>query len=112
MLVTFRSKAAGEIYMYAEHAKMLLDIVGKDFDPPQAPRGVFTVEQLPAAVAALQAASERSKQQDQQVLEAHETGERKSDAMAMPVGLSQRAFPLLDMLERAQKKGVVVTWGV
>jgi hypothetical protein len=30
----------------------------------------------------------------------------------MPVGLSQRAFPLLDMLKAAEKKGVPIVWGV
>jgi hypothetical protein len=30
----------------------------------------------------------------------------------LPIGLSQRAFPLLEMLTAAEKKKVPVVWGV
>jgi len=112
MLVTFRSKAAGEIYMYLEHARILLEIMGKDIDPPTAPRGVVTVEQLPAALERLRTAAARSAEADRQARESYEADEGPKDALTMPVGMAQRAHPLIEMLERAQKKGVVVTWGV
>ena len=104
MLIVFRSKAAAEIYMYAEHAKALLDIIGKPFEPPQAPRGIITAEQAPEALARLRQAVEASKARQKD-----ETG--ADDAAAVSVSLAQRAFPLIDMLERAQKTRHEVTWG-
>ena len=42
MLVTFKSMAAADVPMYAEHAKLLLAIVGKSLEPESAPRGIIT----------------------------------------------------------------------
>lgn len=112
MLVVFRSKAAAEIYMYAEHAKMLLEIVGKPFEPEQAPRGVITAEQVPQALAALRAAKAKSTEEQKRAGNNEDEPSEKPDAMALPVGLAQRAYPLIEMLERAQKTDAVVTWGV
>ncbi len=113
MLVVFRSKAAAEIYMYAEHAKLLLDIIGKPFEPAQAPRGVITVEQVPAALGTLRDAAARSAaEQKIDDDKSQDEPDVSKDAMSLPVGLAQRASPLIDMLERAEKTGAVVTWGV
>lgn len=112
MLVVFRSKAAAEIYMYAEHAKMLLEIIGKPFEPEHAPRGVVTVEQVPQALAALRAAAVKSTEEQKNSGNRDDERSEKPDAMSLPVGLAQRAYPLIEMLERAQKTGAMVTWGV
>ena len=58
-LVVFRSKAAGEIFMFAETARRILDIIGK----PDAPRGVISAEQIADALARLTAAVEEEKEQ-------------------------------------------------
>ena len=110
MLIAFRSKAATEILMMGEHASAVLGFSGKSADTATAPRGTFTVEQLPAAIAAL----------ERDVAEAPvpanaETGTADDDEhaaapSAAPVSLRQRAFPLLDMLRQAQAKGVGVNW--
>ncbi len=44
----------------------------------------------------------------------HDEAVRQGEASGkeLPVGLSQRAFPLLDMLTAAEKKNVAVVWGV
>ena len=57
-LVVFRSKAAGEIYMFAETARRIFDILGKD----DTPRGVITAEQVPDALTRLTAAVEDEKE--------------------------------------------------
>ena len=105
MLIIFRSKAAAEIYMYAEDAKALLDIIGKPCEPPQAPRGIITAEQVPEALAKLKQAVEASKAQHQ-----NET-DLDDPAATVRVSLAQRAFPLIDMLEYAGKMKREVTWG-
>lgn len=113
MLITFKSKAAADVYMYPEHARMLLELMGKEVDPPESPRGVITVEQLPAALAALKGAAARAAPEDEKTQHNFESLEDKpADPIARPVSLAQRAWPLIDMIERAQKKGAVVTWGI
>lgn len=108
MLVTFKSKAAADIPMYPEHAKMLLAVVGKPFEPESAPQGIITASEAPAALAKLKAAADASRQT--------EKGRAASDddqpAHAISVGLAQRAFPLIDMLERAVKEQRDIVWGV
>lgn len=111
-LVVFRSKAAGEIFMFAETARRILQIIGK----PDAPRGVISAEQIGDALARLTAAIEEEKEQIRQAREAAEQAQRRGEATAepaeQPITLAQRAHPLLEMLRAAQKKGVDVTWGV
>lgn len=113
MLITFKSKAAAEVIMYAEHARMLLDLVGKPFEPADTPRGVITPEQLPGAVAALRAATVRAAPEDERAIHAFEhMSEQGEPPPSRPVSLAQRAWPLLHMLELAERQQVPVTWGV
>jgi hypothetical protein len=111
-LVVFRSKAAGEIFMFAETARRILAIIGKD----DAPRGVIGAEQVAEALARLSAAVEEEKEQIRQAREeaeqAQRRGEPAADESARAITLAQRAHPLLEMLRAAQKKRVDVTWGV
>jgi len=111
-LVVFRSKAAGEIFMFAETARRILEIVGK----PDSPRGVISADQIDEALARLTAAVEAEKEQIRQAREdaeqAKRRGEPAADESARAVTLAQRAHPLLEMLRAAQKKRVDVTWGV
>jgi Domain of unknown function (DUF1840) len=109
-LVVFRSRAAGEIFMFAETARRIFQIIGKDHGA----RGVITADQVPAALASLSAAVEEERAQ----LKAAEAEARAGDraeaetAGARAVTLGQRAFPLIEMLRAAHKKQVEVTWGI
>jgi hypothetical protein len=109
-LVVFRSKAAGEIFMFAETARRIFEIIGKT----EAPRGTITAAQVPEALARLTAAVEAEKAMlkaaEQQANEAERRGEEAGGPRA--ITLSQRAFPLIEMLRAAAKKNVDVTWGV
>jgi len=111
-LVVFRSKAAGEIFMFAETARRILAIIGKE----DAPRGVISAEQIGAAIDRLTAAVEEEKAQIQQAREEAEQAQRRGEPAAEEGGraitLAQRAHPLLEMLLAAQSKRVDVTWGV
>ncbi len=109
-LVVFRSKAAGEIFMFAETAQRIFEIIGKD----NAGRGVITAEQVPGALARLQAAVDEEKLALKASAEdAEQAGRRGEDgARPTPITLGQRAFPLLEMLRAAQNKQVDVTWGI
>lgn len=110
MLFIFKSDADADVIMFGDIAKKLVEILGKD---PQDAKGIVTVEQLPDAITRLRAAIEedRARQHGQVEDEDAEQDPDKS-GMAAPVNLAQRAWPLLSMLERAQKEGVPVVWGV
>jgi hypothetical protein len=109
-LVVFRSKAAGEIFMFAETARRIFEIIGR----PEAPRGVITAEQVPEALRRLVDAVEAEKAQLKAAREDAEVHDKQGDGalQPQPITLGQRAFPLVEMLREALKKKVDVTWGI
>ncbi|MDY0014261.1 MAG: DUF1840 domain-containing protein [Rhodocyclaceae bacterium] len=110
MLITFKSPAGGDVIMFGNNASQLLSVLDKN---PAAAQGIFTVEQIPAAIATLEAAIAADKAQHNQADEDDETHQEAGrSGMAAPVSLAQRAWPLLDLLRLAQRDGKPVTWGV
>jgi hypothetical protein len=109
-LVVFRSKAAGEIFMFEETARRIFEILGRQ----EAPRGVITAEQVPEALSRLVAAVEEEKAQLKAAQEEADLADKQGEVPAQqrPITLGQRAFPLIEMLREAQKKQVDVTWGI
>ena len=109
-LVVFRSKAAGEIFMFAETARRLFDILGRQ----EAPRGVITAEQVPESLQKLVDAVEEEKAQLKAAQDEADRADKQGEggARQRPITLGQRAFPLIEMLRAAQKKKVDVTWGI
>ena len=109
MLYEFKSKATGNVVMTGPVAERLLAIVGRE----PAARGIFTAEQMPDAIAALQAAIDRERAEPAEPAERVEpdpdTDPREA---ARPVSLAQRAWPLIDMLRTAHAAKQPVTWGV
>ncbi|WP_298396404.1 DUF1840 domain-containing protein [uncultured Azonexus sp.] len=98
MIVTFESSETGELLMYAETAKTLLEIVGKETGA----RGVFTQPEMLPAAAKLQRAVDEARRQMAGAPEPDDEEERQKPP---PVGLPQRAWPMIDMLERTAKSG-------
>lgn len=97
MIVTFVSSETGEVLMFAEVAKVLLDAIGKEATA----RGTFTpAEMLPAAEALKAAVREAAANAPAEEDEAEEKPRKPR-----PVSLRQRAWPLIDMLERTAKSG-------
>lgn len=109
-LIVFRSKAAGEIFMFAETAHRLLTIIGK----ADSPKGVITADQIPDALAKLTAAVDAEKAELANAARERDAAEERGEKSAAerPVSLGQRAFPLIEMLRAAGKRNVDVTWGV
>ena len=104
MLVTFSSKAGADILMLSQHAKPLLQIMGKLDGAELAVRGVFMPEQMDQTISKL----------EQAIALAPEPSDDDEDApkdpIARQVGLRQRAFPLLDLLRKAKEKNHPVLW--
>jgi hypothetical protein len=97
MLVRFDSKA-GTITMFGEVAVELLKQMGQTGALP----GALLAADIPAAVQRLRGAVDR---------QPAARSENKSEEGDEPkVGLRQRAFPLIELLERAAKRGDDVIW--
>ncbi len=107
-LVIFRSKAAADITMFAENARRIFEVIGR----PESARGVITAEECADALQRLTAAAEHEKSQHGAAPGDDKNAEPQSGGTpARGVTFSQRAFPLIEMLRAAQKKGADVTWG-
>ena len=107
MLYKFKSRATADVIMLEPNGRQLVQIMGKT--PGQG--GIVTVEQIPGAIAAIEAAiaaEERDRAQAQEAAQDGEDGSGESAAEA--VSLRQRAAPLLDMLRRSAAEGREVTW--
>jgi hypothetical protein len=106
MLYRFNSRATSSFVMLEVHAHRLLDIVGK----AAAPQGIITVEQMPAAIAAIEAAmalEAREARNDGDVGEGHD-----DEAGKQHIGIRQRGVPLLNMLRTSLANKKDVTWTV
>lgn len=106
-MIRFSSNATGDVQMLRAHAEVLLAAIGKELGE----RGVITPAEMPAAIAALESAGQRDRH-DRQVLEAEEDESEDDDLNSNQVGLSQRAFPLVEMMKRAQAEDASIVWGI
>ena len=85
---------------------------------PNSAQGIVTAQQLPDAIARLKAAIEedraRQAEQERRRTEADEAADKEAGntGMAAPVGLAQRAWPLLNMMEESLREETPVVWGV
>jgi len=111
MLITFTSKASAEVMMYKEHAKLILDLLGKDAD-----RGVITAAESANAVAVLEKEMAETRMHHtsddvQRDVDAQQDNGNQHES-AQSVSFSTRAFPLLEMLRAARDQNADVLWGV
>ena len=102
----FKSKADGDLIMMGPVGDQILRILGRE----PAPQGIIEAAALPQAIAALEqaiAAAERTRRDDGRA-------ERDDDERegANAVGLQQRAWPLLQMMNRSLAERADVVWGV
>lgn len=105
MLYKFKSRATADVIMLDANGRQLLQIMGK---APGVP-GIVTPEQIPAAIAAIEAAIAQD-----DAARAQADKETEGDGVTQrpePVHLHQRAAPLLDMLRRSAQAGREVCWG-
>jgi hypothetical protein len=96
MLVRFNSKV-GMITMFGDVATKLLRVMGQTGAVP----GAILAPEIPAAVQRLREGVGLHRENAQ-------TEDRDEDEPR--VNLSQRAFPLIELLERAAKSGADVIW--
>ena len=112
MIYKFKSQVAADVIMLQANGDQMLCIIGKE----PAPRGIITVDQVPAAIAAL----DRAIAALDRAIAVHEAAEAKRrDNPGMVVGvegdsvlLRQRAAPFIDLLKTSAQAGKDVVWGV
>lgn len=106
MIYKFKSQADADVIMLELNGNQMLSIIGKE---PSA-QGIVTVEQIPTAITALEAA-----------IITHEAPESRAvdhpPFMELATGgdsvrLSARAGPLIELLRNSAKAGKDVFWGV
>jgi hypothetical protein len=108
MIITFQSAAAGDVIMFGDVAFHMMQIMGKE----PGGKGIVTVEQLPDAIARLRAAMAADKADHARAVNADwPQNELESRSEGVPVSLTQRAVPLIELLELSLKKNKPVTWG-
>ncbi len=107
MVYRFKTKATGDVVMLDQNGKQLLEILGKDPNGP----GILLVEQMPAAIEAIQAAVlQEEADYERRKQEAIEKGEYVPDPER--VSLRTRVAPFLEMLKHCQRENAEVVWGV
>lgn len=99
MIYKFRCKATGDLIMHGPVGDRLLRLIGRE----PAPKGIFEVADLPAAIASLQAAVER---------ESRPADDGDDDDRSNKVTLRQRVWPMVEMMKHAQAAGEPIVWGV
>ncbi|MBP6894347.1 MAG: DUF1840 domain-containing protein [Gammaproteobacteria bacterium] len=108
MLYRFKSQASADVVMLEPSARHLLEIIGKT---PGAP-GVITVDQMPAAISALEAAvANEAKMASHGNHDAHAVEDHDARAEQEHVSLHQRVTPLLHMLKESHGEGKDIVWG-
>ena len=99
MLYKFKSQATGDVIMLEGPGRQVLQALGKD----PTPAGIVTVQQMPEALANLEAACAAD--------DAARTQAKADGAAVDPISLRMRAKPLVDMLGRAARAQLPITWG-
>ncbi len=108
MLITFKSIATPEIIMLDNLARFLLRIIGKPLDK----QGVISHDELAQAIARLEAAIHDEQKKAALARAEHHFDHDDELADEPPVGLAQRAFPLLDMMRVAHQQEADIVWGI
>jgi hypothetical protein len=106
MLVTFRSKAAGSITMFGEHATQLLQLMGASGRVP----GALNAADVPIALRGLQAGLQAMQTPAPPALNEDRSVDDADEDQQPAVALAIRASPLLDLLQRAAAANAEVLW--
>jgi hypothetical protein len=103
MLITFTSKSHPDVVLFGDIAIIFLRAMGASETPP----GILRGEEIRQAADKLQ-------QYLRMVLEPANDGAQESkqtgEKLPPSIKLQQRALPLLELLEKAHKKGHDVIW--
>jgi hypothetical protein len=109
MLYKFQCKKSADVLMLEDLTSKIFSIIGR----PLEPRGVFLLEQLPIAIAKLEAAVaediefKKNASENSPSESSEESGHNINHDR-----LGQRAHPFISLLKEALLNEEMVTWGV
>jgi hypothetical protein len=104
-MVAFKSTATPDVVMLRDLAQYLLGLIGKRLEA----RGVIAHDELSGAIKRLEAAI-YEEQKSELALEALQYAHDPYRLAGS--GLSQRAWPFLDMMRNARDKNADIIWGL
>ena len=104
MLYKFKSRATADLIMLEPQGRQIVSLIGKTTGAS----GIVTVAQIPAAIAALEAAVQA---EEAQAALDEESEEAVADEHKDTVSLRRRAAPFIDMLRRSAAEDADVVWG-
>lgn len=109
-IVTFKSAACADVIYFGDVARRMMELMGKE----AADQGIVTVEQLPGAIAQLRGAIAADRELHRALVQDEEPQmEKTAGGGTRPrISLTQRALPLLAMLEASLAEKKPVVWGV
>jgi hypothetical protein len=107
MMYKFKSKAAGDLLMTQPVGDRVLSLIGKG---PSA-KGIIDVDQIPAALRALEAAVEAEQPRAANDDDDDEPGSARS-VPSDHVSLRQRVWPMVEMMKLALAEKQPIVWGV
>jgi hypothetical protein len=105
MLITFQSPASPDVVMLRDLAQYLLGLIGKRLDD----RGVIMHDELAHAIDRLEAAISDDAEVEATLEPLHRSASNQRESRNR---LSQRAWPLLDMMREARKTDADIIWGL
>lgn len=110
MIYKFKSAASGDVIMLGPHGDAMLRLLGR----APAAKGIIEAPDMPAAIATLRATIEQAERHAAAAGPgAVPPGSAPAEDEDEPaVSLRRRLWPMIDMLERAQRADVPVVWGV
>jgi len=106
----FKSRAAGDLIMLEPNGRQILTLIEK-IDSPQAGKGILLAAEMPAAIAALEAAVAADEARRAKLAEdAAAQGEMPPKAEG--ISLKLRALPFIEMMRRCHQADKEIVWGV
>lgn len=106
-LYKFKSKSGADVIMMQPQGDRVLELIGKS---PSA-QGIVTPGEMPAAIQAVEQAV-HAEEEARRKAEAEAAAEGRKLPPAEGVSLRQRAWPLVELMKRAQAEGHEIVWGV
>lgn len=106
-LYKFKSKAGADVIMLGTNGDAVLKLIGKETTPT----GIIEPPAMPAAMQAIEQAVLAEEAARRQA-EAEAAAEGHKLPPAEGVSLRQRAWPLVELMKRAQAAGHDIVWGV
>ena len=100
MMYKFKSRATGDLIMTQAVGDRVLALIGK----PVTAQGIIDIDQMPAALGALEAAVAA---ESPVPADGDDDGATRSDT----VSLRQRVWPMVEMIKRASAEKQPITWG-